>query len=142
MENIVIAIVALLSAVLGGVINGLLAPYVASKVKTKEEKTTNRKELISKWRDMIFDFSHNYNDIWEQKFKNYRVTFEDIIKTYPDYLTLEAQMSDSALTRIKEEKINSFAFSEANSWHRNTNDQFIKILKNEVKKLEKEWDLI
>ena len=84
-DKIVVAIISLISAVIGGVLTSIVSPLIKIKLEEKEKETERRRALIKEWRDMLLELNSKdsfVNDIGQ------------MVQLHPAYLTLEPFLSD------------------------------------------------
>ncbi len=54
-DKIIIAIVAAVSAVLGGIVTAILGPIIRYRLEAATTETVRKREQIAKWRQMLLD---------------------------------------------------------------------------------------
>lgn len=131
-EKVIIAIVGLLGAIIGGVLTTYFAPWVKWKIeKSKEElnrepedKDRKRKN-IERWRNMLLD-------VWAQS-EETGTSPEVILQTNRDYLDLEPHLSDGGRNAVHGSTRGIVVGSVMQG--------ALITLRQEIARLEKEWDL-
>lgn len=123
-EKIIIAIVAALSAVLGGVVTAILGPVIKHRLERAAAEKSRKREQIAKWRQMLLDVDHVAEG---------NISPGEILQVHPEYITLEPHLTEQA-RRVARGENRTFVVGQSLSLP-------LETLKNEIARIEHEWGL-
>ena len=87
-EKIVIALIAALSAIVGGIITSVVSPKIKAKLDYKTKDEERKRALIQEWRKMLLELHTQSN--------GHANRIASLAKTHPSYLSLEPLLSEEA----------------------------------------------
>lgn len=123
-EKIIISIVAALSAILGGLITSILAPIIKHWLEQSITEKSRKRELIVKWRNMILEIAEAANG---------DINPTELIQRHRNYFSLEPHLSNEA-KKIARAENRTIVVGNALSLP-------LEALKNEIARIEKDWNL-
>jgi len=115
-----LALVAAASAITGGLITGIIAPHIAWGIEKKKQKLAYKRELITRWRDMLGSIIRACNA--DPNSADYVSRIEE----HPSFISLRPQLSSDTY-----QQLNVLS-----------NEECHKLLIKKVGQIEKRWDLI
>jgi hypothetical protein len=118
-----IALVAAVSAVVGGLIPGIVAPHVAWGIEKRKQKLVYRRELISKWRAMLQEIAQEKGDNASTRLR---------LERHRDFYSFLPHLRSGDAALINEHIVNKFSPEIS---------PLITHLVDEVERIEREWDL-
>jgi hypothetical protein len=144
-EKVLTAFIGAVAGLISGSIASLIAPWVNWQIEQRKQKLNHRRELIAKWRTMIFQVVSFYENNRSSEVQS----FFDLFATEPDYLSLKPHISKEAFEKLNETDITpgTIIIEERGTMGSgltkiNSIDYFAAILANEVTRIENEWNLI
>ncbi len=144
-DKILTAVIGAIAGLISGSIASIIAPWVNWRIEQRKQKLAYRRELISKWRAMIFHIV----SIYESDEETNAETFFDLLNREQDYLSLKQHISNETFEKLSKADITPGVINvvvrgglHSGSERINPIDNFASILTDEVSRIEKEWDLV
>ena len=123
-EKVVLGVISLLSAIIGGGLTSIISPMVKTKLEEKVIETERKRDLIKEWRNMVLEV-------------NSKATYDNevgqLVQDHPAYLTLEPFLSDEVRSLLYRDNRTIIV---GNSLPKPLED-----LKHEISKIESNWKL-
>lgn len=123
-DKIIVAIISLISAVIGGGLTSIVSPLIKTKLEEKIKETERRRALIKEWRNMLLEVQSKARSINE---------VGQIVQLHPAYLTLEPFLSDELRKSLHRE---NRTIVVGNSLSKPLED-----IKQEISRIELNWKL-
>lgn len=123
-DKIIIAIVAAVSAVLGGLVTAILGPIIKHRLEQSTAEKSRKREQIVKWRQMLLDVDRAAEG---------NISPEVLLQIHPEYITLEPHLTEQA-RRVGRGENRTIVVGQALSLP-------LETLKNEIARIEHEWGL-
>ena len=118
MKEIAIAVVSL-------VVGAIVGPYVNWGIEKRKQKQADRRELIAKWRKMVYQLHQNgYHDI----------TIWKILTNQPDWTSLKPHVSPELLARMED------LWRDQCTWEVIT--ELLDKLSDDIACIEKRWKFV
>lgn len=86
-DKLLIALVAAISAAVGGLITSVLAPCVKHRIELKTAEVSRKRQLISDWRQMIIEVTAEAKGSGDVR---------ALLQNHPAFLSLEPHLTDEA----------------------------------------------
>jgi hypothetical protein len=134
-ETVIVALVSLTSATIGGVIVSLIAPLVNWRIEKKRLKRSYQEALIQKWRQMVHDITLKLDEIERGEASrpaNVRSPEAFFLERHPDFPSLMSVLPDSAQYEI---------FGSMTIHAGRTLPHALICLIDEIGKIEEKWGL-
>jgi hypothetical protein len=134
-ENIIVALISLASAAIGGVIVSLAAPLVNWRIEKKKLTRSYRESLIHKWRQMVHEVALKVYKIEQGECprpSNVRSPDAFLLEMHPDFPSLMSVLPESAQYEI---------FGSMTIHAGRTRPHALIYLDREIGKLEEKWGL-
>lgn len=122
--NLITAVVAAASAVVGGVITGIISPYVKHRLERSVAESVRKREQIARWRTMLLEVDRDAAG---------NASPGPILHLHPDYISLEPYLTEAA-RRIARSENRTSVVGQALCVP-------LETLKNEIARIEAEWRL-
>ena len=123
-EKLIIAVVAAVSAVIGGLISTVLGPIIKHRLEQSATDKNRRREQIQKWRDMVLQID---------KESGGNLDVGPALQAHPDFLTLEPHLTEEAKRSVYAPARTIIVGSTLVAQLRN--------MTAEISRVEKEWGL-
>jgi hypothetical protein len=123
-ETIIIAVVAAVSAVLGGVVTAVLGPVIKHRLEQSAAEKSRRREQVARWRQMLLDVNRDAAG---------NASPGEILQVHPDYITLEPFLTDEA-RRVAVRENRMIVVGQALCLP-------LECLKDEIARIEQQWGL-
>ena len=121
-EKVVIAIVAAVSALIGGVITSIVSPWVRYKLERNSAEIDRKRQTIADWREMIAELSNQVGEPQEAQI---------LLQRHPIFQSLEPHLSEEARRAAYARN-----FTAAAGVHI---PYPLHVIKNDIMRIEKEW---
>jgi hypothetical protein len=121
-DKLIIAIVAAVSAILGGIVTGVLAPFIKHRLEQAVAEKERKRLQIAKWREMVLEVDRAAAG---------NISPGELLHLHAAYITLEPHLTESA-RRIARAENRTFVVGQALCLP-------LETLKSEVARIEKEW---
>ncbi|MEW5768780.1 MAG: hypothetical protein AB1831_00300 [Pseudomonadota bacterium] len=86
-DKLLLAVVAAISAAVGGVITSVLAPWVKHRIERKATEIDRKRQLISDWRQMVITIANSTSEPGKACV---------LLQSHPAFLSLEPHLSEEA----------------------------------------------
>ena len=123
-EKIITALVAAVSAVLGGVVTATLGPVIVHRLGQSAGDKSRKREQVAKWRRMLPDVNRDAAG---------NVRPGEVLQVHPEYMTLEPFLTDQA-RRVVGGENRTIVVGPALSLP-------LETLKDEIARIEHQWGL-
>lgn len=123
-DKIIIAVVAAVSAVLGGTITGVVAPFIKHRLEVTAAEVARKRAQVVKWRQMHLDVNRAAGG---------NVSPGETLHLHAEYITLEPFLNDAA-RKVARAENRTVVVGQALSLP-------LETLKNEIARIENEWGL-
>lgn len=123
-EKLIIALVAAVSAVIGGLISTVLGPVIKHRLEQSAADKNRRREQIQKWRDMVLQIDSDAGS---------NIDVGPALQAHPDFLTLEPHLREEARRSVYAQSMTIIVGSTLAAQLRN--------MTAEISRIEKNWGL-
>lgn len=123
-DKLIIAIVAAVSAMVGGLITSILGPLVKHRLEQSTADRSRQREQIAKWRQMLLHVDRAAQG---------NSSPGEILQIHPEYITLEPHLTEQA-RRVAQGQNTTAVVGQ-------TLCLPLETLKNEIARIEQEWGL-
>ncbi len=123
-EKLIIALVAAVSAVIGGLISTVLGPVIKHRLEQAASDKNRRREQIQKWRDMVLQLDRESGG---------DIDVGPALQAHGDFLTLEPYLSEEARRSVYARNMTILVGSTLAAQLRN--------MTSEIARIEKDWGL-
>lgn len=144
-EKVLTAVIGAVAGLISGSIASIVAPWINWGIEKRKQKLAHRRELIAKWRAMVFHIV----SVYESDEETDAETFFDLLAKEQDYLSLKPHISDEAYKKLLKADITPGEIIivqrgalGSGSSRVNPIGGFASLLADEVTRIEKEWKLI
>lgn len=123
-DNVSIALVAAVSAIVGGLITSVLSPYIKDRLFTRASETNRKRELIADWRKMLLEV--------EATAESSDKTIGHLLQLHPKFSALEPHLTEEGRSIVYRR---NFTASSSALSHPTL------VLMEEIARIEKLWEL-
>lgn len=123
-DKILVAIISLISAVIGGTLTSIVSPLIKANLDEKQKEKDRKRAQIKEWRDMLLEVqlkAENGSEVGQ------------LVQLHPAYLTLEPYLDDEVRKSLHRD--NRIMVIETSL------SKPLEDLKKEISRIELKWKL-
>lgn len=123
-EKVLVAIIAAISAILGGVLTSVISPWIKMKLEVRTKEKERKRALVKEWRNMLLEVQSNVE---------YENEVGQLIQVHPAYLSLEPFLNKETRNFVYSENRSIIVESALSAP--------LRAVKDEISRLESEWGI-